>query len=492
MSIAFHVSDVLQHHRCPVLFLNRSLNPQRNITQFIQMTQSPTDCLLEKLHISEYVSGYRGMDYQESITALNENKTLVNGRFEYLNLRLKVPLIIVRPEGLDLYFTSMSTYPKQEDSRYYSMHLWVLEGLGFSVHQIYTMTFNASYQRLNALDIDACFTINDVFTKDTGKVIGNILSQIKSRKYDISEDLAEMQAILDLKKAHPTIETCPLLTRCNYFKTCFAQETYESANSVLYLTQSKEKRTFLKEGIYTMDKIPLDRIEGSAQQYAQIMAVREGGLYVQQYALKQWLNELDLDHLNFLDFEWDTYGLPPFTNMKPFDPVCFQYSLHTYHDGNLNHYEFLETGDTRLSFIKSLLSQVPKDGPIIAYNAFGAETIRLKELAFQFPAYRKELLALVERFVDLEEVFDLGLVYDVRMKGLYSLKSIIQVVDPTMNYDQLSISHGMDAVMHYRNYAKQDEDEETMDALLKYCRMDTLAMVEIIKWLMNLAGETYA
>ncbi|MEI7668076.1 MAG: DUF2779 domain-containing protein, partial [Erysipelotrichaceae bacterium] len=133
-----------------------------------------------------------------------------------------------------------------------------------------------------------------------------------------------------------------------------------------------------------------------------------------------------------------------------------------------------------------------KIGPILAYNAFGAETIRLNELAHQFPEYRLELLALIERFVDLEAVFDLGLVYDVRMKGLYSLKAIIQVVDPSMNYDQLSISHGMDAVMHYRSYAKQDDDEETMDALLKYCRMDTLAMVEIIKWLINLSGENYA
>jgi hypothetical protein len=438
------------------------------------------------------VSGYRGMDFHDSIDTLNANQTLLNGRFEYQDLRVKVPLIMVTSHGLDLYFTSMSVYPKLEDSRYYSMHVWVLEGLGFSIHQIYTMTFNASYKRLDALDIDACFTINDVFTKDTGKVIGNILTQIKSRKVDLTEELADMKAILELKKAYPTIEDCPLLNRCSYFKSCFNQDAYVSGNSVLYLTQSKDKRSFIKEGIHTMDQVPLDKIEGSAQQYAQIMAVREGGLYVQKMALQEWLKAIDLDHLNFIDFEWDTYGLPPYPNLKPFDPVCFQYSLHTYHDGNLNHYEFLETGDTRLTFIQSVLAQVPKTGPIIAYNAFGAETIRLNELAQQFPKYRLELLALIERFVDLEEVFDLGLVYDVRMKGLYSLKSIIQVVDPSMNYDQLSISHGMDAVMHYRSYVKQDDDEETMDALLKYCRMDTLAMVEIIKWLINLSGENYA
>ena len=64
--------------------------------------------------------------------------------------------------------------------------------------------------------------------------------------------------------------------------------------------------------------------------------------------------------------------------MKAFDVLPFQYSLHVLENGELKHHEFLGEGDTRRAFIESLLNDMPKEGPIFAYNAFGAEVIRFK------------------------------------------------------------------------------------------------------------------
>ena len=120
---------------------------------------------------------------------------------------------------------------------------------------------------------------------------------------------------------------------------------------------------------------------------------------------------------------------------------------------------------------------------------FGAEALRLHELGRQLPQYQAALDALVERMVDLAQLFTDGVVYLSAMSGAYSLKSVIQAVDPSLNYDQLSISHGLEAVSHYRNLANLDDEADVRDALLKYCKMDTLAMVEVVSWLKTLVKE---
>jgi predicted RecB family nuclease len=142
-----------------------------------------------------------------------------------------------------------------------------------------------------------------------------------------------------------------------------------------------------------------------------------------------------------------------------------------------------------LRFIESLLSNIPSEGSILCYNAFGAEALRLNELGRQFPQYQEALDGVVARMVDLAQLFTDGVVYLSSMRGAYSLKSVIQAIDPSLNYDQLSISHGLEAVSHYRNLANLDDEADVRDALLKYCKMDTLAMVEVLAWLKSLVKE---
>ena len=134
----------------------------------------------------------------------------------------------------------------------------------------------------------------------------------------------------------------------------------------------------------------------------------------------------------------------------------------------------------------SLLNHLPADGPLFAYNAFGAEAIRLRQLAEQFPQYQTALQAVIDRFVDLALIFIDGIVYDATMKGAYSLKRIIEAVNPELSYEKLAISHGLDAVYHYRNLSDDEEQDEVREALLSYCRMDTLAMVKVYQWLKTL------
>ena len=483
----FHVSDVLKHGYCPKLFWYIRQEGSKTPQKFIQMNQSLSDILVKKIGLTDVFSSYRSIDPQLVLDQLQLHKAVVNGRFEYKNLRVKIPLVVLSPEGLDVYFTTLANNAKIEDQRYYAMHLWVLEGLGYQIHQVLSMSFNPDYVRKETMDIEACFLLRDTFVRQNGKPAGNITEVLKSRKTDFSEDLQSMKEVIESDELHMTIDECPLLNRCDYFETCFMKQFDLSSDSVFFLTQSANKRTFINEGLLKLSQIPPERLEGTPLQFAQIMADRNNGVFADKVVLKHWLSGLT-QPLIFMDFEWDTHGIPPYQGMRPMDVLCFQYSLHILKDQDLSHYEFLESGDCREHFIQSLIQNTPKEGSILAYNAFGAEAIRLKELGDQFPQYKADLDQMIERMVDLAVLFTEGIVYLSAMKGSFTLKYIIQVINPELNYATLSIGHGLEAVKHYRTLQNNDDEDEIKEALLKYCKMDTLAMVEILSWLEDLVA----
>ncbi|KAF0224141.1 MAG: Uncharacterized protein FD133_1599 [Erysipelotrichaceae bacterium] len=481
----YHVSDVLKHGFCPKLFWYIRQEGSRSPLKFIQMTQSLSDILLKKVGLTEVFESYRSIDPKDVFEGLKTKKAVLNGRFEHHNLRVKIPLVHLTQEGLDVYFTTLSVNARVEDQRYLSMHIYVLESLGFPIHKIRVMSFNPDYVRESELDIDACFVFRDQFIRQNGKTAGNITEVLLSRKTDFGSELNMMDEVMGNEALKMTIDQCPALNRCEYFEVCFQKQFDLSQNSVFFLTQSANKRAFINEGLLKLDQLPLDRLEGTALQFAQIMADRNGGQFADKLVLKHWLNGLN-QPLIFMDFEWDTHGIPPYHGMKPMDVLCFQYSLHILRDQDLAHYEFLESGDCRERFIQSLIHNTPKEGSIIAYNAFGAEAIRLNELGEQFPQYKAELDQMIERMVDLAVLFTEGIVYLSAMKGSFTLKNIIQVINPELNYAQLSIGHGLEAVKHYRTLQNNDDEDDIKDALLKYCKMDTLAMVEILGYLKSI------
>jgi len=83
------------------------------------------------------------------------------------------------------------------------------------------------------------------------------------------------------------------------------------------------------------------------------------------------------------------------------------------------------------------------------------------------------------------------MVYDVKMRGLYSLKVLLSVFSDSLSYQDLSIHHGLDAVYSWRMMDKKetDNEEELKKRLSEYCGMDTYSMVVLYKWLLQHAGK---
>ena len=98
------------------------------------------------------------------------------------------------------------------------------------------------------------------------------------------------------------------------------------------------------------------------------------------------------------------------------------------------------------------------------------------QLAQQFPQYEKALMQIWERMVDLSLPFSTGNVYDVRMAGLFSLKTLVPIFS-SYHYEDLAISYGLDAVAKWREYQESEgtKKQQIYEELTQYCAMDTYA-----------------
>jgi hypothetical protein len=69
-------------------------------------------------------------------------------------------------------------------------------------------------------------------------------------------------------------------------------------------------------------------------------------------------------------------------------------------------------------------------------------------------------------------------------KGSASIKKVLPVLVPELSYNDLDVQNGTMAIEAWGktifDNVSEDEKKETRMNLLKYCELDTLAMVEIL------------
>ena len=490
----YHISDVKKYTRCPRLYVNEKMAPRREYQPFVRLDEEVTSLVAKKLRIKgNYFLGQRGDDPQKALDALETSQWLMKARFEYKQLRVKVPFLHHTKNGWDLYFLFIGLYPHADDMQFYCDEVWVLENNHIQINKIYIIHLNADYVRGKKLDPTALFVISNCFYNSKNRPSVKIKDAIDKNKHDISHLLNEMDQLADgrIPEAVRT-NKCTTRQKCMYYDSCFPHESKEPADSILTLIASQHKHAMDQEGIHYLKDADPERIEGSRQQYAQIMADQEGGLHVDRFALKSWLSWIKYP-ISFLDFEWERFAIPPYEGMKPYDVLPFEYSLHVMQaDGTMTHKVYLNIHDDRKDMAKNLVQDIPAEGTVIAYNAAGAEMIRIAELADQFPEYAEKLKSINERMEDLQLIFETGTVYDVRMRGQWSLKIIMAMMNDK-SYKDLDINQGMDAVFQWRHLDASDQNvdaDKIVEDLKKYCGMDSYAMTVVFQWLQKINAET--
>lgn len=153
----------------------------------------------------------------------------------------------------------------------------------------------------------------------------------------------------------------------------------------------------------------------------------------------------------------------------------------------MEHKEFLAKEGTgpREEFVKKLVEDIPLNACVLVYNE-NFEKTRIKELARDFPEYSLRLMNIFDNIVDLADPFRKQLYYNYALKGKYSIKLVMPLMAPHMAdaYKKLElVQDGGDAMNTFPKLVEMDTEERSRyrQALLEYCKLDTLSMVEVLK-----------
>jgi len=196
--------------------------------------------------------------------------------------------------------------------------------------------------------------------------------------------------------------------------------------------------------------------------------------------------------LYFLDYETMSGIIPYFDGQRPYQQVPMQYSLHILRspDAELEHREFLhrDNSDPARPLVEQLVEDIGTEGSVIVWFE-GFEKSRNAELGEMFPQYKEAMLAINDRVVDLIIPFKQKWYDDPRFEGSASIKKVLPVLCPELSYKTLGIQEGgsaqrlwMEAVL---DGTRASEKERILADLLEYCGLDTLAMVEIYRKLID-------
>jgi len=345
---------------------------------------------------------------------------------------------------------------------------------GLKVGKTYVIHVNNSYIRHGEIEPKKLLTVEDV-SEEVEKIANETRDQIETA-WKVLTQTAEPTARI-LKQCHDEY-TCAFVDYC--WRGLPEHSIYD-------ISFSKDKlNKLLDMGVLRLEDVPAEMITAAkAQKHHE--AVKTNKVFIDKKGIEEELSELEYP-LYFLDYETFSPAIPLFDGYRPYQRIVFQYSLHVQEkpDAEVKHYEFLwdKFSDPTKVLADSLLKIIGPKGCVIAWN-MGFEAGCNKEMGKRYPESANFFIDVNGRMVDLMNSFKKGYYVDRHFKNSASLKAVLPVLVPKLSYDELSIHEGMTASNFWRLMidpaTKKEKAKKIYDNLLKYCELDTLAMVEILR-----------
>ena len=351
---------------------------------------------------------------------------------------------------------------------------YVIDRSGLPLKGIYLAHLNNLYIRRGDIDIHQLFTFED------------LSAIVPQKQEEVTFRLKEMQEMLE-KGAMPEVETgrqCNYPYSCDFLGVCHQKEETFLLSDVKGINSNKAL-SLHNLGIKSFDDIPVD-FPFSEKEWLLAEAEMDQKEFRNNEALEVFKSGLEYP-LYFMDFETIMPAIPMYNENRPYQQIPFQYSLdiQEFPGSAINHLEYLGTPpeDPRPEFISSLILHLGCNGSIVVYNKT-FEECRLKELARDLPEFAPLIEDVRKRLVDLMIPFRSNHLYHPAMKGSYSIKKVLPALVPELSYNDLEIHEGGTASLTYISLYEDDDLLSTnskRENLLKYCQLDTFAMVKLIE-----------
>ncbi len=346
------------------------------------------------------------------------------------------------------------------------------ERAGQHIDRVFLVHLNGEYTRDGEINSDELLVFNDI-TEQVAEIESETNEEINTALQFLTSDQ-------DLQGC-----SCREKSRSNHCDAFSVFNPDIPNSSIYHLPNVSQKKIgeLLSKGVIGLDTVP-NEIPLSDRQRLVVNAAKIGTPQINKAAIRQFLSNLEYP-LYFLDYETFSSAVPLLDGTGPHQQFPVQYSLHILEeDGTLSHKEYLER-EARLPncLVEQITNDIGPNGSIVSWHASFEKRLN-REMGERYTDKFKFLGNVNNRMVDLEDVFKVDYV-DARFNGSTSIKNVLPVMCPDLDYEELRIQDGTAATEAWGRMVTttQKESEEIANDLLNYCRLDTYAMVEIIRFL---------
>ncbi len=391
-----------------------------------------------------------------------------------LSARSDVVVTDTTTNEIDIFEVKSSSSVKEEHYDDVAFQRLTAERAGAIVRNCFVITLNGEYVRRGDIDPEQLFTITDVTAEATARLANTEEQTRLAYEYLATVPVPSLAEYCMDKKLD-----------CRFIRMHFSDLPEYTVFDITFLKHDK-RRQLLSEGIVDIRHVP-DDFPLSDKQRKQVDIAKSGSVLIDADEIHRRIDTWEYP-LHFLDYETFAYAIPQFDSVKPFQQMVFQYSLHTINapGEEIRHSEFLSRGDDGPPrSVAENLREAMSGGigtVFVWYEAF--EKGRNSEMAEMFPDLADFFNEVNEKTYDLMKIFSDNLYIHPDFKGRTSIKKVLPVLVPELNYGDLGISEGLTATIKWFRAATwknlNDAERETIfQDLLEYCELDTKAMVEI-------------
>jgi hypothetical protein len=349
----------------------------------------------------------------------------------------------------------------------------VITGTGLPLASMSIMHLDNTYVRQGPVDVHRLFRIQEV----TGEVL--------ERQEEVVNTVRSLKQMLatGVEPAKEIGPHCDSPYSCDFKAHCWKDMPVPS---VLDLCRGRAQGyELLAQGIKRLEDIPAD-IPLTEKQQRQVAVHMSGIPEIDRLPIRNFTGSFTYP-VHCLDLETCACAVPPFDGTRPYQAIPFQFSVHVIdHPGaEPRHFEYLAdgSGDPRPGLVEHLLKAIGPVGTVLAYN-LAFENSMLAQLALEYPQHASGLNRIISRCRDLAIPFANHWYYDRGMNGRYSIKQVLPALVPELSYETLEVRDGMMASYLFAQILEGrfngDRDQWRQD-MLKYCEMDTLAMVKLLQ-----------
>ena len=408
---------------------------------------------------------------------------ITEASFSYDNNFCSVDILKNDSDGVEIYEVKSSTNLKKhpiylDDVAY---QYFVLSSLGLNVKKACIVLINNKYKREKELDINQLFCfedVTDIAIQKQDEIRNNI---------DMINSYMEIHGKDDEPQRDIGMHCCSPYS-CDFWQYCSRDLPKPNVFDLVGGMWTSTKFKKYNNGIISFEDLQNDKLD---QKYLEQIdfELNNREPKIEKEPIKELLSTLKYP-LYFIDYESFNPAIPEYEGTKPYQQIPFQYSLHIIQEEGATpeHKEFLaEIDDDNLirHFAESMIEALPEDGSVIVYNESFEKSLVNKKLAEMFPDLKGELERINGNVVDIKKPFSDRNYYVREMAGSASLKSVLPALypdDPELDYGKLDLVHdGFEASNEFLGLRDKTPEEQKpiREALLRYCELDTLAMVKI-------------